>query len=244
MSNNKLLETKEAFRLNAFFEALVDEQCEAYTPGIESITAFRKRQRAQLENVFIDSLEMVSEGIAYILGSHHFTKKEKEHYRTLLASYKKIESSLEKGQAIFASGNVSDPLPTIGETLGLDEEFYEKALQIGMEALDHKKTHEAKKCFMALCQLSPLSFQFSQGLGLALLDEKDYEGAKASFINALQIADDENAGNIALLVINTFILSGQLSQAKEMAQILVDEIGDHEIYADELKRVQKLLQLL
>ncbi len=244
MSNHKLLETKEAFRLNAFLEALVDERCADYKPGIEPLTTFRHKQRLQIEKLFIESLEVIREGISYLLASHHWTKKEKEHYGKLLSDYDKIENGMEKGQSIFASGEIPDHFPIIGEALGLDEHFYDKGLEIAMDTLNHHRIDEAKKCFLALAHINPLIFQFSQGLGLVFLEEKDYDSAMTSFVNALQVADDEHAANVALLVINTLVLSGQYDKAKEAVEILIEQIANEKMYSHELARAKKLLELL
>jgi tetratricopeptide (TPR) repeat protein len=220
--------------LNPLSELLVDQECDHYKPGFESLEEFRKRHKLQIEKVLEENSQLFKEGLTLLFESELWTPEEKQTLQKLIESQKEKFSSFELNK---------DSFPTIGAVLGFDEHFYNKGLQIAEKALDEQKVDQAKKIFIALSQINPLAFQFLQGLGFALLDEGNETEALVAFLYALQVADEKEAPKIALLVANTLILLGYIKEAKETAQGIVEVIGSSEGYEKELEMAKELLTI-
>lgn len=224
--------------LDYFFDGVVEEKCVNFKPGFESFESFWQRQRASVVGGFLEFGKIVDEGLNLLMNSPLWDAQEKKAYGALLSNEKILEV-VEK-----AAVPSEEEFYVLADYFGLDSNFYNKALDIGNQLLQEKKAEEAMKVYTALIQLNPMCYQFSQGLGYAFLDLGQNEAALGSFLNALEVVDDEMAYHITLLVINTLVLLGLNEQAKESLNLLIQEIEGNEAHAEELKLAKELLATL
>lgn len=224
--------------LGPFLELVVDEECKNYKPGFESLESFRKRRKLQFEGAFVENFELFQEGIALLLSSNEWTEEEVEHFKKVCKSGAEIKQAMN---AMNAEKGVPDTVQTVGDIFGFDEVFYNKAFLIAAEALDKGRFEDAKKMFMALAQVNPAIFQFSEGLGHALAEEGHSEEALFAFVNALQLANEEEVYRLSLIIANMLLVLGQTEKAREAAQAIIEQIGDDEAYSEELAMAKALI---
>lgn len=227
--------------LDLFFDGVVEERCLHFNPGFEPFESFLTRQRKSVVAGFVELGEIVDNGLHLLCDSPLWSDEEREAYKALLLSQEKIQEAAERGFHRSMEEDYDGTPIVLADFLGLDASFYNKALDIGHQLLEEKRSDEAMKVFTALTQLNPFCSQFSQGLGYAFLDLGQNEAALGAFINALQVVDDDLAYRITLLVINTLVILGFKEQAKESLDILIAEIGEGESHADELAMAKELL---
>lgn len=209
---------------NALIESLVEEQMVHFNPNVESVETFRKRHQQEILNNLIKNQEMVAEGFFLIFSTGEFSEEEMQ---AIEAQTDQIDWGSEETSELLLS---SAPL---GMIIGLADEFYTKADNVGKKLMAEGKFEEAKKVYTCLIQLNPLEKHFLVGLGNVYFKNGEFQEASYFFGLATELASKEDIYVILLLIVDCLLCMQNFEGAEQLIEVIINETKEQEIYAEE-----------